>query len=305
MALTSDVSTVVANTEKADDDTHSSQTITVSHAAANDSTKASAPSAPSPLRSAFAPPFTVLPQFRTSVDHISATTKTTITLLSSPIDATAPNRSTKAIFARQDVVELQVTGSWENAEAARVLLLVAIDTLQPGIVSERLQVELKYQNMIGGRKRQDLQDLMARTGTSIYLTSPFVQTANKSGCPVDPRYNDIYITGEPKQVAVAKEALTRAYSRAQASSISCTREVDIATRKLDWMLQNHREKLRTIMLDNASFIAFPPLGGTHPSIFVYGESSVNVERTIRTVMQLVRKSLITITFHFVTNAICC
>ncbi|KAF9956330.1 hypothetical protein BGZ70_009961 [Mortierella alpina] len=40
------------------------------------------------------------------------------------------------------------------------------------------------------------------------------------------------------------------------------------------------------MLDNASFIAFPPLGGTHPSIFVYGESNVNVERTIRTVMQL-------------------
>ncbi|KAF9981806.1 hypothetical protein BGZ75_006828 [Mortierella antarctica] len=285
IAITSHVFTAAAQNEKADDDTHS-KPLAVSQAAVDDPSKASTPPASSPLGSTFAPTFTVLPQFRISVDHISALTKTTITLLSSPIDATAANRSTKAIFARQDVVELQVTGSWENAEAARVLLLVAIDTLQAGIVSERLQVELKYQNMIGGRKRQDLQDLMARTGTSIYLTSPFVQTANKSGCPVDPRYNDIYITGEPKQVAVAKEALTRAYNRAQASSISCTREVDIATRKLDWMLQNHREKLRTIMLDNASFIAFPPLGGTHPSIFVYGESNVNVERTIRTVMQL-------------------
>ncbi|KAF9573325.1 hypothetical protein EC968_008779 [Mortierella alpina] len=285
LALPSDVLTAAVTNEKADDDTHS-QTFAASHAAVDNPSKASAPSAPSPLRSTSEPTFTVLPQFRASVDHISATTKTTITLLSSPMDASAANRITKAIFARQDVVELQVTGSWENAEAARVLLLVAIDTLQQGVVSERLQVELKYQNMIGGRKRQDLQDLMARTGTSIYLTSPFVQTANKSGCPVDPRYNDIYITGEPKQVAVAKEALTRAYNRAQASSISCTREVDIATRKLDWMLQNHREKLRTIMLDNASFIAFPPLGGTHPSIFVYGESNVNVERTIRTVMQL-------------------
>ncbi|KAF9958460.1 hypothetical protein BGZ72_000301 [Mortierella alpina] len=284
-APTADVLSTVARNEKADDDTHS-LTPAASPAAVDGPSKASTLSAPSPLTSSCAPTFTVLPHFRTSVDHISATTKTTITLLSSRIDATASNQSTKAIFARQDVVELQVTGSWENAEAARVLLLVAIDTLQPGVVSERLQVELKYQNMIGGRKRQDLQDLMARTGTSIYLTSPFVQTANKSGCPVDPRYNDIYITGEPKQVAVAKEALTRAYNRAQASSISCTREVDIATRKLDWMLQHHREKLRSIMLDNASFIAFPPLGGTHPSIFVYGESNVNVERTIRTVMQL-------------------
>ncbi|CAO3573314.1 unnamed protein product [Mortierella alpina] len=284
-ALAFDVFPAAARNEKTDDDTPS-QTLVASSATVDDLTNAATPSAPSPTRPTSTPTFSVLPQFRTSVDHISATTKTTITLLSSPIDATTASQLTKAVFARQDVVELQVTGSWENAEAARVLLLVAIDTLQPGIVSERLQVELKYQNMIGGRKRQDLQDLMARTGTSIYLTSPFVQTANKSGCPVDPRYNDIYITGEPMQVAVAKEELTRAYNRAQASSVSCTREVDIATRKLDWMLQHHREKLRTIMLDNASFIAFPPLGGTHPSIFVYGESNVNVERTIRTVMQL-------------------
>ncbi|KAG0205975.1 hypothetical protein BGX28_002525 [Mortierella sp. GBA30] len=273
--------------EKADADTQSQTLTSSSQSATKDGPiKESTSSISWSMPSSFAPTITLNPQFRTAVDRISVTTKTGITLLSSSIDATACSSSVKAIFARQDMVELQVTGSWENAEAARVLLLVAIDTLQPGVVSDKLQVELKYQNMIGGRKRQDLQDLMARTSTSIYMTSPFVQTANKSGCPVDPRYNDIYITGEAKQVVLAKEALARAYLRAQAASMSCTREVDIATRKLDWMLQNHREKLRAIMLDNASFIAFPPLGGTHPSIFVYGESNVNVERTIRTVMQL-------------------
>ncbi|KAK3838452.1 MAG: hypothetical protein JOS17DRAFT_730111 [Linnemannia elongata] len=235
---------------------------------------------------AFVPTFTVLPQFKAAVDKISASTRTSIALLSSPIHSpTAPGKAVAA-FSRQEMVELVVTGTWENAEAARALLLVAIDTLEPGIISDSLTVELKYQNMIGGRKRQALQDLMASTRTNIYLTSPFVQTSNKSGSPVDPRYNDIHITGEAKQVAKAKAVLHNACLRAQTESMSCTRTVNIAARKLDWMLLNHREKLRAIMTDNASFIAFPPLGGTYPTIFVYGQSSVNVERTIRTVMQL-------------------
>ncbi|KAF9201507.1 hypothetical protein BGZ49_008250 [Haplosporangium sp. Z 27] len=235
------------------------------------------------ISTTFAQSFTVLPQFKAAVDEISATTRTTITLLS---NTPSSGRAAFAGFGRQNMVELQVTGMSENAEAARMLLLVAIDTLKPGIVADKLTVELKFQNMIGGRKRQALQDLMSKTRTNIYLTSPLVQTANKSGVPVDSRYNEIFITGEAKQVASAKDALSRAYARAQTASLSCARQVNIATRKLDWMLLNHREKLRSIMIDNATFVAFPPLGGTHPTISVYGESSVNVERTIRTVMQL-------------------
>ncbi|KAG0321297.1 hypothetical protein BGZ99_003976, partial [Dissophora globulifera] len=240
----------------------------------------------SPLTANSSPTLTVQPKFMSAVSEISAATRTTIALMSSASQAAHEGRPVVAGFARQDMVELQVTGTWENAEAARMLLLVAIDTLKPGVVSDKLTVELKFQNMIGGKKRQDLQELMARTRTNIYLTSPLVQTANKSGIPVDSRYNDIYITGPAKQVAIAKEALSRAHSRAQSESPSCTRQVNIATRKLDWMLLNHREKLRSIMMDNATFIAFPPLGGTHPTISVYGESGVNVERTIRMVMQL-------------------
>ncbi|KAK3825779.1 MAG: hypothetical protein J3Q66DRAFT_277722 [Benniella sp.] len=239
-----------------------------------------------PLPGATVPTLCVLPKFRAAVDEISGMTRTAIALLSSSNHVLSSGQTAAAGFGRQDMVELQITGTWENAEAARLLLLVAIDTLKPGIISDKLTVELKFQNMIGGRKRQELQELMARTKTSIYLTSPLVQTANKSGAPIDSRYNEIYITGEAKQVAAAKDALMKAYSRAQAASLSCTRQVNIGTRKLDWMLLNHRDKLRNIMTDNATFIAFPPLGGTHPIISVYGESSVNVERTIRTVMQL-------------------
>ncbi|KAG0262874.1 hypothetical protein BG011_009582 [Mortierella polycephala] len=230
--------------------------------------------------------FTVHPQFKAQVDQISASTKTTISLVSSQFHALPSTKSVVAAHARQEMVELHISGSWENAEAARLLLLVTIDALQPGIVQEKLQVELKYQNMIGGRKRQDVQGLMAKTRTNIYMASPFVQTVNKGGSPVDPRFNEIYITGEPAKVQIAKELLARSYTHAQAAAAACTRQVNIASRKLDWMLLNHRDKLRTIMIDNASFIAFPPLGASHPIIFVYSESRVNVERTIRTVMQL-------------------
>ncbi|KAI7818872.1 hypothetical protein BC939DRAFT_400990 [Gamsiella multidivaricata] len=230
--------------------------------------------------------FTVLPQFKVRVDQISASTKTSIALVSSQFHALPSAKSIVAARARQEIVELLVSGSWESAETARLLLLVAIDTLQPGIAQEKLQVELKYQNMIGGRKRDDLQSLMAKTRTNIYMASPFVQTANKGGNPVDSRYNEVYITGEPAKVQIAKDILSRAYARAQSAAPAYTRQVNIACRKLDWMLLNHRDKLRSIMIDNASFIAFPPLGAGHPIIFVYAESRVNVERTIRTVMQM-------------------
>ncbi|KAG9325007.1 hypothetical protein KVV02_000516 [Mortierella alpina] len=270
-----------ANTRAASDPT---QTL-ASDASACPSASPDASSAPAASAS-FSSYITVLPQFKSQVDQISASTKTTISLLSSQFHALPSAKSVVAAHARQETVELLVSGTWENAEAARLLLLAAIDTLRPGTVQDTLQVELKYQNMIGGRKRQAIQELMAKTRTSIYLASPFVQTANKSGCPVDPRNNEIHITGEHGDVKAVKEALTRSYTRAQTAAPTCTRQVNIASRKLDWMLLNHRDRLRAIMIDNASFIAFPPLGASHPIIFVYGESRVNVERTIRTVMQL-------------------
>ncbi|KAF9107702.1 hypothetical protein BGX29_005219 [Mortierella sp. GBA35] len=276
------VTTEGSDDGRSDANTRNSQSLPLHPSHANDThsqRSAAAPATPTP------PAFTVLPQFKTAVDEIAVSTRASIALCS-PILPLTSGKSAAATFSRQDMVELVVTGTWEHAEAARALLLVAIDKLEPGVISDSLTVELKFQNMIGGRKRQALQDLMATTRTNIYMTSPFVQTSNKSGSPVDPRYNEIYITGEAKQVAKAKAALQAAYLRAQTESLSCTRPVNIAARKLDWMLVNHREKLRTIMTDNASFIAFPPLGGTFPTLFVYGQSSVNVERTIRTVMQL-------------------
>lgn len=213
-------------------------------------------------------------------------------MLSNQFHSLPSAKSVVAAHARQEMVELLISGSWEDAEAARLQLLVAIDELQQGVVSDKIQIDLKFQNMIGGRKRQELQELMARTRTSIYLCSPLVQTVGSNGSPVDAQHNEVYITGEASKVRHVKETLIKAYARAQAAATLNTRQVSIASRKLDWMLDNHREKLRAIMSDNATFISFPPLGSAGGLIQVYGESRVNVERTIRTVMQLVSTLLV-------------
>ncbi|KAK3828804.1 MAG: hypothetical protein J3Q66DRAFT_275679 [Benniella sp.] len=260
-----------------------SVSVSVTSSSAPAATAATIPA--SSVKTSFSPYFRILPKFREQVDRISTFTKTSITLISSQFH-TPSTKPVVAAHAREEMVELLVTGSWENALAARLLLLVTIDTLQQGIAHERLEVELRFQNMIGGRKRGFIQELMAKTRTNIYLSSPFAQTTDKNGAPVETRYSEIHITGEPAKVQFAKDALLKAYTRVQATSPNSTRQVNVASRKLDWMLLNHRDKLRSIMIDNACYIAFPPLGASHPVICVYGDSKVNVERTIRTVMQL-------------------
>ena len=58
-------------------------------------------------------------------------------------------------------------------------------------------------------------------------------------------------------------------------------------RKLDWMLIERSEDIRTLMNDNGTFIAFPPVGSQTSQIVVHGDSRVNVNRTLRMIMQLV------------------
>lgn len=70
-----------------------------------------------------------------------------------------------------------------------------------------------------------------------------------------------------------------------------SRDAAILPRKLDWMLTDRVDDLKAIMNDNATFISFPPIGSSNSLITVYGDNRVNILRTIRSVMQLVRFSL--------------
>ena len=67
-----------------------------------------------------------------------------------------------------------------------------------------------------------------------------------------------------------------------------SRETVILPRKLDWMVLDRAEDLKSVMSDNATFIQFPPIGSSTSLITVYGDHLVGVQRTIRSIMQLVR-----------------
>jgi len=53
------------------------------------------------------------------------------------------------------------------------------------------------------------------------------------------------------------------------------------------MVTERAEELKTVMADNATFIQLPPLGSSTSLITVYGDNRVNIQRTIRSIMQLV------------------
>ena len=53
------------------------------------------------------------------------------------------------------------------------------------------------------------------------------------------------------------------------------------------MVTDRAEDLKAIMSDNGTFIQFPALGSSTSLITVYGDHRVSVQRTIRSIMQLV------------------
>lgn len=55
------------------------------------------------------------------------------------------------------------------------------------------------------------------------------------------------------------------------------------------MLNDRLEEIKNIMNDNGTFINFPPIGSQASLISVYGDHRVNIERTIRAIMQLVSR----------------
>ena len=66
-----------------------------------------------------------------------------------------------------------------------------------------------------------------------------------------------------------------------------SRDTVIVPRKLDWMVLDRADDLKSIMSDNATFIQFPSIGSSTSLVTVYGDHRVNVQRTIRGIMQLV------------------
>ncbi|SNX85155.1 probable KH domain protein [Melanopsichium pennsylvanicum] len=220
---------------------------------------------------------------RRKLDEVQAATGATITLKSAEVRGADLGYGLET----ERIVEVLVSGPFESVELARVKVLVIFDELS-GLQSEVCEIDCKLHNIIGGRKRCVVQKIEEETGTNIYLPSSFLGTfgsalaSRANGVAI--HQNQIHITGEFFGVQRARDMLFQVSMHKSKGIIS--RDAAILPRKLDWMLTERLEELRSIMIDNGTFVAFPLLGSQTSLISVFGDHRVNIERTIRSIMQL-------------------
>jgi hypothetical protein len=181
--------------------------------------------------------------------------------------------------------------------------------------TEVCEIDQKLQAIVAGRKRHVLQSIQEETATNIYLPSPLqglVGPDVASGVAMGPgtslrqNKNTVWISGEFFGVQRARDmllqlSLNKAGCCRNITSLPNTidlqskgiisRDTAILPRKLDWMVTDRAEDLKTIMSDNATFIQFPPIGSSTSLITVFGDHRVNIQRAIRSVMQLVCRTI--------------
>ncbi|KII93438.1 hypothetical protein PLICRDRAFT_99898 [Plicaturopsis crispa FD-325 SS-3] len=234
------------------------------------------------------------PEVRRRLDEIASQTLAHIAVVNSPLslsNRTPPDGVSNSAgwsgLETERVCELVVSGHGDSVDLARVRLLVMLDELS-GLHAEVCEIDHKLHAIIAGRKRYVLQTIQEDTATNIYFPSPLQGLVGPDisgqGTPLRHNNNVIWITGEFFGVQRARDMLFQVSVNKSKSVIS--RDTAILPRKLDWMVTDRAEDLKSIMSDNATFIQLPPLGSSTSLITVYGDHRVNIQRTVRSIMQL-------------------
>ncbi|KIY45344.1 hypothetical protein FISHEDRAFT_49267 [Fistulina hepatica ATCC 64428] len=233
------------------------------------------------------------PEVQRKLDEIAAATYTHIAVVNSSnflSNRTPPagidNSAGWSGLETERVCEIVVRGELDGVLLSRVRLLVMLDELS-GLHAESLEIDQKLLPIIAGKKRVVLQNVQEETATNIYLPSPLQGLVGPDPAPATEAVKTsgtVWITGEFFNVQRARDMLYQLSSSKAKSIIS--RDTAILPRKLDWMVTDRSDDLKTIMSDNATFIQFPPIGSSTSLITVYGDHRVNVLRTIRCIMQL-------------------
>nr|ODN96094.1 cytoplasmic protein [Cryptococcus depauperatus CBS 7855] len=183
--------------------------------------------------------------------------------------------------------ELIISGSTESVELAKLKILVMFDDLN-GLHAESCDIDYKLHNIIAGRKRCLIQQIQEETATTIYYPTALVGVLNapQPGSQQGRlgKSNEIWITGEFFGVQRARDMLLNVAM--QKCKLVISRDTPILPRKLDWLLTEKIDEIRTIMNDNGTYIQVPSVGSQASLITVFGDHRVNIERTIRSVMAL-------------------
>ncbi|GJJ08826.1 hypothetical protein Clacol_003045 [Clathrus columnatus] len=190
------------------------------------------------------------------------------------------------------VCELVIFGTPDTVDVARVRLLVMLDEMS-GLHAEAVEIDHKLHPIIAGRKRQVIQGIQEETATNIYLPAPLQCLAGPPCPPLESpsgsgttrlHSNIIWITGEFFNVQRARDTLVQLSLQKAKAVIS--REAPLVPRKLDWMITERLDDLKTYMRDNGTYINCPPVGSQTSLITVFGENRIHIQRTLRSIMQL-------------------
>ncbi|KAM5538238.1 hypothetical protein V8D89_008125 [Ganoderma adspersum] len=244
---------------------------------------------------------TLKAEVRRRLDDIASQTYAHIAVVNSPLSLstrTLPDAITSSAgwigLESERVCELVITGNGDSVDLARVRLLVMLDELS-GLHAESCEIENTLHAIIAGRKRGVLQTIQEETATNIYLPSPLQgvlgndlsqspSSTSSNGALNKVNMNTIFITGEFFGVQRARDMLFQMSLSKGKQLVS--RDSAVLPRKMDWMVTERGEDLKALMHDNATFIQFPPIGSSTSLITVIGDNRVNVQRTIRSIMQL-------------------
>ncbi|KAF8585543.1 hypothetical protein K439DRAFT_1646564 [Ramaria rubella] len=193
------------------------------------------------------------------------------------------------------ICELVISGPADCVDVARVRLLVMLDELT-GLHTEVCEIDHKLHAIIASRKRSVIQTIQEETGTNIYFPAPLQGHVGPACPPMDPapsppgsgaprqNYNLIWVTGEFFGVQRARDMLVQLSLLKSKTVIS--RDTALVPRKLDWMLTDKMDELKTFMRDNGTYINFPSVGSQTSLISVFGDNRIHIQRTIRSIMQL-------------------
>lgn len=221
------------------------------------------------------------PEVRSRLDDIMRVSETTISVSHLESRGTDLGGGLQAERSAQ----LTVSGNIESIEWARLHVLLLLDELS-GLHVEHIELDPKLMHVCAGRKRAALQSLEEETGATVYLQTPFAGSLGGNTPPaVVAARRTVCISGTFHQVQRARDALVQLAAARSKALVS--RQVVLVPRKADWLLLERLEELRAIMIDNSSFLELPPVGSQQAPVTVYGAMRVDVERSIRGLMQLV------------------
>jgi len=154
---------------------------------------------------------------------------------------------------------------------------------------DTISLELSLHNLICGRNRRNIKQIESSTNTAIYFPPLFPTVFGYTPVGAFKRSRDeIILTGDSQEnILQAKKKLhdlvitTKTY----------VKDVVITTSKVDYILLERLDKIKKIVEYNGSYVLLPPLGNHTGMLRVQATDILNVERTVKEIMSLVRDQL--------------